>query len=185
MKKLSINVKVSLLFLLVFFITYGIDFFTFKSIPITDLILCTFADLAFILILRKIKTVYYLGILFFTVLAQYFGGMLKLYEIIPYYDVFLHFASGILLVLLADYLYTLLLTRYKKADVPLLIRLILDTAVAISAAAFWEIWEYSGDTLLKLQAQGGLDNTMRDIIAGTLGGIIGFFVMRKLLTKKL
>lgn len=41
-----------------------------------------------------------------------------------------------------------------------------------SAALFWEIGEYSLDRLAGTVTQGGLDNTMRDLIFGVTGAVL-------------
>lgn len=182
-KKISANLLISLILLVVYLATWLLDIFTLKQITLSSLLLCVGALLVFVGFLRKIKSRYYLGILFFTFFAQYLGAMLKFYKIIPIYDLLLHFASGILLVLLADYVYTLLLHRHKDYSIPNVIRLGFCGLASIASAAVWEIWEYTGDQLLGLQSQGGLDDTMTDIIAGSIGAVLGvlalWFIIKK------
>ena len=43
---------------------------------------------------------------------------------------------------------------------------------AIACAGAWEIWEFTTDSLFGLTAQNGLEDTMYDIICGTVGAII-------------
>ncbi|MEG0692608.1 MAG: hypothetical protein RR444_05950 [Oscillospiraceae bacterium] len=183
MKKISLNLKVSILLFIVYIATYVIDLFTAKIITISGVSLCIGALLLFTLFLRKMKSVYYLGILGFAFLSQYLGAMLNVYDIIPSYDFILHFSSGILLVFLADYFYEMIMRKHKDASVPEVIRLSFDFFASVASAALWEIWEYSGDVLLSLQSQGGLDDTMTDIIAGSTGAIIGVFLFRFILHK--
>lgn len=176
-KKPSVNLLVSLILLVVYLLTWLVDIFTAKQITLSSLLLCIGALLVFVGFLRKIKSRYYLGILFFTFFAQYLGAMLKFYTIIPIYDLLLHFASGSLLVLLADYMYTLLLHRHKDYSIPTVIRLTFCGLASIASAAVWEIWEYSGDKLIGLQSQGNLDDTMTDIVAGSIGAILGVLAL--------
>ena len=69
--------------------------------------------LLFILFLRNLKPLYYAIFSFFTVMAQYFGSMLGGYHAISFYDLLLHFSSGILLILVGYLLYTALVRRYE------------------------------------------------------------------------
>ncbi len=183
MKKTSLNLTVSIILFVVYIATYVVDLFTTKSISISSVALCVGAILAFALFLRKMKPIYYIGIVMFAFLSQYLGAMLNLYTIIPAYDFILHLSSGTLLMLLADYGYECLMKKYPQASVPDIIRLLLSFFVSVASAALWEIWEYSGDKLLGLQSQGGLDDTMSDIIAGTSGAIIGVFLLKFILNK--
>ena len=49
---------------------------------------------------------------------------------------------------------------------------------AFSAAGLWEIWEFAGDKLLGTTSQNAsLDDTMYDIILGSVSAIIKVFVL--------
>lgn len=52
---------------------------------------------------------------------------------------------------------------------------ILFTPMAFAAA--WEICEFSSDILIGTVSQSGLDDTMRDIVAGTLGGMLAIALL--------
>ncbi|MFZ2539380.1 MAG: hypothetical protein WAX04_10825 [Oscillospiraceae bacterium] len=183
MKKNSLNLKVSILLLVIYIATYVVDLFTTKAITISSVALCVAAILVLTLVSKKMKSMYYVGIALFAFLSQYLGAMLNVYTIIPTYDFILHFSSGTLLVLLADYGYECLIDKHPQASVPNIIRLLFTFFIAVASAAIWEIWEYSGDKLFGLQSQGGLDDTMTDIIAGSMGAIIGFFLLKSILNK--
>lgn len=185
MKKISfnLNLKVSIGLFIIYSMTFLIDRFTLQKITISSVLLCIGALLVYIGFLSRIDTRYYMGIAIFTFFAQYLGGMLRLYDVIPIYDLLLHFASGTLLVLLADYVFVLITKKHSECVVPLNVRVIFCFFGSVASAAAWEIWEYSGDILLSLQSQGGLDDTMTDIVAGTIGALIGVFVLRAILLK--
>lgn len=180
----NFNLKLSLGLLIIYAATWLIDLFTLQAIPTSAVILCIGALFVYILFLSRIDTKYYVGIAVFTFFAQYLGGMLNFYKIIPIYDNILHLASGVLLVLLADYVYSLIIRPHKNYSAPTAVRIGFGFLASVASAAAWEIWEYSGDTLLGLSSQGGLDDTMTDIIAGTIGAVIGIFVMILLLKKE-
>lgn len=182
-KKFSFNFnrKLSVVLFVIYLATYLFDMFTLQKITASSVILCIGALIAYFIFLSGIETRYYVGIAIFTFFAQYLGGMLRLYDIIPIYDLLLHFASGALLVLLADYVFVLMTKKHTEVVVPLKVRVIFCFFGSVASAAAWEIWEYAGDKLFALQSQVGLDDTMTDIIAGTIGAVIGIFVLRKLL----
>lgn len=183
-KKMSPNLVISIILFVVYAATYIIDLFTFKAITVSSAALCIGALIIYTLFLRWLKPLYYMGILVFTFFAQYLGGMLKFYEIIPIYDVILHLCSGTLLVLLADYLYEILAQKTGQKDTTAAVRLFFCFLFSTAAAAVWEIWEFSGDKLLGLSSQlNSLDDTMTDIVSGTIGAVIGtavlYFICRR------
>ena len=53
-------------------------------------------------------------------------------------------------------------------------------AVVMAVAAGWEIFEFAGDRVFGGQAQHGEVDTMTDMIAGTLGGVVTLVVARGL-----
>lgn len=183
-KNTIINLTISGILLVVYVAFFLIDLFTTKQITLSSFILCVGALTAYSIFLSRMDKKYYLGILVFTFFAQFLGGMLHFYLLIPSYDIILHLASGALLVLLADYIFNLISSRYPDKSVPEAIRILFCFFAAVASAACWEIWEYSGDKLLKLNSQlGSLDDTMTDIIAGTIGAVIGVVVLKLLFIK--
>lgn len=178
MKKDKINYWLTAVFFAIYLISFSIDFFTQKSITVVSFGMCIGALLLFFLFLRKLKPVYYIGIIIFTFFAQFLGAMLDMYTKIPIYDKILHLSSGILLVFLGHYAYELLTRKYENINVPLKIELFFCSLFSIASAGIWEIWEYSGDVLFNLSSQkDGINDTMTDIISGTIGAIIGTFLL--------
>ena len=111
--------------------------------------------------------------------------MLGGYHIISFYDLLLHFSSGILLVLVGDLLLTWLINRYQLSQLPTTFVVCFTLFFAIAAAGLWEVYEFCGDTFFHLQAQGGsLTDTMTDIIAGTIGAVFGVAVLVLSLRKR-
>lgn len=178
MKKNKINYWLTAVFFAIYLISFSIDFFTEQSITVVSFGMCIGALLLFFLFLRKLKPIYYIGIIVFTFFAQFLGAMLDMYTKIPIYDKILHLSSGILLVFLGHYAYELLTQKYNNLNVPLKIELFFSSLFSIASAGVWEIWEYSGDTLFDLTSQReGITDTMTDIIAGTIGAVIGTFLL--------
>lgn len=184
MKNHKINIIASISLFLLYVITIIVDMLTVQRIEGYAIALTIGALVGFFVFLRKFEPMYYLGILGFSFFAMYFGTMLKFYSIIPIFDLLLHFASGILLVFLGHYAYTLILSRCKDYTIPICITAFFSGLFSLASAAAWEIWEYSGDVLLGLSSQGGIDDTMTDIIAGSIGAVIGTSLLYFILKKK-
>ncbi len=115
-----------------------------------------------------------LGYHLFIFCAQWLGTYLRCYDYFFWWDIMLHFTSGILL----SYIGLLILMCLDKEGLLishhkwLLIALFMGT-VSLAGAAVWEIFEFSSDTLLGSYTQlGSLQDTMEDIIYGTLGAIV-------------
>ncbi len=113
MKASKQNTLLSVLLLIVYTITYAISFTWETPIAFYYYGMTAGTALLFILFLRNLKPLYYAIFSFFTVMAQYFGSMLGGYHAISFYDLLLHFSSGILLILVGYLLYTALVRRYE------------------------------------------------------------------------
>lgn len=103
----------------------------------------------------------------------FMGKMYNIYSILPWWDSFVHFISGILLGIGS----LLLLTIQVKEDVIKKLQPIFIATYgflsSVAAAGLWEIWEFAGDQLFGLNSQGNsLMDTMTDICMGASGGII-------------
>lgn len=183
------NLIASILFFLFYCIWFFVDTLTVKQVGMDSILLTLGASIAFFVFLRSFDSVYYLGILIFTFFAQFLGACLHFYEIFSLYDLVLHTCSGVLLALLAHYLFSRFVLK-EGEQVPVRVTLLVCFLFAVSCAAVWEIWEFSGDMLLGRQAQGSLIDTMTDIIGGTCGSIVGtvlvwiFFIRKKVTRQK-
>jgi len=105
----------------------------------------------------------------FTALAVGGGEMLDLYERLPWWDVFLHLKSGWLMALVTSFL----LLRYSDMRNPAAVAM-LSTSVAVNLGVSWEVFEYLMDNNLGWNMQkSGLDDTMSDLVADTLGAVLG------------
>lgn len=182
-KEKPVNLIASAVLFCVYVLTTVIDALTVRQISVSSSILCIGALIAYFVFLRRFEPLYYLGILVFTFFAQYLGACLHFYNIIPIYDLILHSASGVLLVLLAHYLLTAFFI--KDIQIPLRLTLLCCFLFSVAAAGIWEIWEFSGDVLFGLSSQGGsLTDTMTDIIAGSCGAVVGTILLELILRRK-
>ncbi|MFA5407432.1 MAG: DUF2238 domain-containing protein [Bacilli bacterium] len=113
----------------------------------------------------KVKTIY----LLFIFISADLGAVMGLYSSTLYYDKFVHFASG----LLTSWLFAQILGHYystREMDKSAFIFSIFCFNATI--ALFWEIMEYTLDLILNQQIQRGLTDTMTDMIAAVVGGIV-------------
>jgi len=120
---------------------------------------------------------------FFIFLALLLGRMYNMYSILPWWDLFLHFASGVLLGFLALAILKPLIGESNLKILPPLFIGIYILLFTISGAALWEFWEFAGDQLFGFDSQlNSLIDTMTDMIVGSLSGVIlsimGFLHMK-------
>ncbi len=104
--------------------------------------------------------------------TQFLGSYLGAYSYFSWWDIMLHLISGILvgymgLVLMITLEPTHLL--FEKRKIGLIVLVVF--AVSVTGAVFWEIFEFTSDTLLGTNTQlGSLRDTMGDLICGTIVG---------------
>lgn len=130
----------------------------------------------------------------FTFCAMFLGEIFDFYTRFSWWDTMLHFSSGILFSI-AGYLLFVSFNRENRIRRHLnpLSVLLFAICFSIACGVFWEIFEFAGDSLLGMNMQKwqsdasakewasmlndsnfsnpGLINTMKDIIADTLGSI--------------
>lgn len=110
----------------------------------------------------------YASVTVFILLSVFLGRGLHIYRLIPFWDKALHFLSGFIAVAVSKHLYYVLGGDIKN-------KVLLNffaIAFAIAVAGVWEIYEFTIDSLFNLKSQNGsLDDTMWDIILGTVSGL--------------
>ena len=115
----------------------------------------------------------------------FLGKMYYVYSILPWWDSFVHFISGILLGIGALLLLTI---QVKDKVIKQLSPIFIATYAflsSIAAAGLWEIWEFAGDQLFGLNSQGhSLIDTMVDICMGFSGAIIASILIYLYFKKK-
>ena len=149
---------------------------------IISLLLCVLTVFAGFLLNAKFRLFSFKTFIAFSallILSVFFGRALNFYAAVPYWDKFLHFASGFIFARSGRELYLRLGGSSEKKCLLLCFSLFS----AISAAALWEIWEFAGDSLFGLSAQNNsLRDTMLDITLGSASGLIQillcFFIYR-------
>jgi len=122
---------------------------------------------------RLFKFPMFLTIIIFILLSLYFGRVLGAYGKVPYWDKFLHFSSGFIIVKISKILYKKLNGNPKNK----FLLKFFSLSVATAAASLWEIFEFASDSIFKTAAQNNsLNDTMLDIIAGTISAVIAIFI---------
>lgn len=126
----------------------------------------------------------YITLCSFVLFASLLGTCFKFYDLIKWYDDFLHLWSGIIFTqigfVIVRYLFQGEINPRSIAFI-----LIFSFMFTMGCASLWEIWEFLGDTFLGLNTQvGGLVDTCVDMIDALIGAA---FIMPHIyiLTKRL
>lgn len=109
----------------------------------------------------------------FIFLALFLGKMYNIYVVFPWWDLFLHFISGILIGIVGLWLLSFLVSQNIFKNLSPIFKAIYVFIIATSSSALWEIFEFAGDRLLGFNSQlNSLVDTMGDICICVLGGLI-------------
>lgn len=107
----------------------------------------------------------------FVFLADYLGCVCRFYDYIIWYDVVIHFLSGVLSVKLGLFV----LEKFGVGK-NYIFNIIFSLITVMAIAGAWEIFEYACDFIFCLDMQKsiftGVRDTMQDMIAGLMGGIL-------------
>lgn len=164
-------------------ITFCLLFADTKGIPSASILGAYISAAVVFLLLFKFPLQFYIQFQIFQLLAMLLGSLLQFYTRYPFYDKVVHFLSGIILANIGFYLFCQLLKRAKNAPLEG-ITILFSGIFSTACAALWEIYEFTADHLLHTDMQGSNLDTMGDIIAGTLGGLL-YIVVYLLITKLL
>ena len=104
--------------------------------------------------------------------SQFLGSFLGAYGYFSWWDMMLHTISGVLIGYIALLIFLAADPKgriFESHQIKIVVLFVFATSIA--GAGIWEIIEFTGDTFLGMNAQlGSLQDTMIDIICGTLGG---------------
>lgn len=148
--------------------------------PLLDTVGMLAAVVAVTVVLWRVPFGVYSACMAFVLLAAA-GSLLNFYARVPYYDRYLHTASGLLLAHLGCYLAAWLLRRDGVTHAPRT-HLSLAFFFAAAGAGCWEIGEFSADQLLGAHVQGGNFDTMGDIVCGVAGALV-YCLVRLIVTR--
>lgn len=111
----------------------------------------------------------------FVFLAHFLGSIINLYQYIWWFDLFAHFISGILTLVVGKFI----LEEIEKTKITSkLIHFIYLIGFVAFVAVIWEIIEYSGDVIFNMNLQHNLEtgvvDTMEDMIIAMTGGLLSY-----------
>ena len=89
---------------------------------------------------------------------------------ISHVDSVMHLLGGVTLAMLVSGLLTQAVGNAWCPDTGTLIRLVLVISLVVTGAVFWEVYEWLSDRFLGTHFQVDLDDTMKDLVLGLLGG---------------
>ena len=111
------------------------------------------------------------------------NGLLDIYRVIPIYNKFTHFFSATVVAFI--FLISLFVfNEYYRGIAVNTFKILFDVIViTISFGVLWEFMEWIMDYFFNLNAQPGLNDTMGDLFADTLGGLfiafVGYFLIKR------
>jgi hypothetical protein len=123
----------------------------------------------------KIRFNYAIIVSYFAFLfgSQFLGSMKGFYNSISWWDIFLHCISGVLIACIALDLLDRLIDKKVRKGIGYWFIFIYVLSFAVFGGVLWEIYEFSVDHLLGTNTQGGGNvDTMTDLIADSVGGLI-------------
>ena len=172
-----INVLIASITILLFLI-YAVYYYTVDNIFMMNSSLVIIIVPLLIYIIDKIighkipQTIKFIYLLFFFFSAG-LGAIANFYNIVPYYDKFVHSLMGILI----SWLFVFLYDRYKKHQkYDLKICAVSLICFTSTVAVFWEICEFTFDMLFNKHVQRGNTDTMTDMMVAILGCLIVLFI---------
>ena len=122
----------------------------------------------------KYKMIYCL----FIFMADFLGCIVNLYKYISWYDLFIHFVSGIMSFVLGY-----LILEKSKLKLSGMVKFFYLVGFVAFVALCWEIIEFTGDQVFGLNLQHNMEtgvlDTMSDMIMGFMGGICSYIFISK------
>ncbi len=117
----------------------------------------------------RVQLLYYI----FLFVALDMGICCDMYKNVPYFDKVVHFGSGVLSTIVGY----AAIVYFKAKKTPTAFRVIVILGVSTLIAVAWEFFEFACDKFLGQNMQQlvsvGVDDTMFDLLAATVGSIIG------------
>jgi hypothetical protein len=173
-RKLVIFISsVYVLFMAALSIFYYTDDENFKSLVSIGGVVCGAIPLLLALFTKlQFNLPIIISYLIFLFGSQYLGSILGWYGL-GWWDTLLHLLSGSLLAFTGIALYERLVYRNAGKDISPWFVFLFTLSFSALGGIFWEIYEFSSDQLFGMTLQGGGNkDTMIDLIADTVGGLI-------------
>jgi len=122
------------------------------------------------------------GYYLFVFMAYFLGCVVNLYNTTDWYDVFVHFCSGIFTFFVGLFIFN----RINVCEGNLLFKMFFSFLMVMSIASLWELFEFGADNLLGMNLQHNKDtgvmDTMMDMLAafgGAVVSIVGYYLVKK------
>lgn len=121
----------------------------------------------------RIRIPLYLQLLYATLIftGGYMGSYLRFYDVWEPWDTIVHFYSGVMIVLWADYILRAVMRKHRF-QMPRWLHATVVTSFSALVAMLWEIGEFAADQMIGSRAQIDNYDTMIDMITGTLSALI-------------
>ena len=167
--------------MLIILTTIGVVLFDYRDSRLFTYIL-VIPTLLVPLVFRKSKIIYSdLDVLIYYIfifIAQVLGCICNLYNVIWYFDLVVHFVSG-----LFSFYIGLIIIKNFNLECSLFFKIFFCICFCGLIAVLWEIFEFSGDCLFNLNIQHnrstGVFDTMEDMIMAIIGSLVyafGFYI---------
>ena len=149
-----------------------------KLVPDISMILVLFLPRIFCKIFKfKISDALELLYIIFMILALFIGGVINLYNTTWWYDIVMHFISGLVTAVIG-LLVLNWFKMYKKSNK--LFNALYIIMFVLFIASLWEFLEYGIDVFLNQNMQHvietGVSDTMQDMLVAFLGSVIISFI---------
>lgn len=126
-----------------------------------------------------------LVIYIFIFIADFLGCVVNLFKYISWFDTFTHFLSGIFFFFVG----LRMLYLFKAYNKNIYLNIIFALGIVFASACIWEIFEFFMDSVFNMNLQHykdtGVLDTMEDIIACSLGGVLASIIYNKKFNDKL
>lgn len=144
----------------------------FLAIFLKDIKLLVFLIYLGILFILKLNSSLKFILITFGFLGYFLGFQVHLYKITNWYDIFVHFISGIYISLISIYI----LDKFKMFNKKnIIFNIVFITLFVLSISVLWEVIEYFVDNIFNSDMQRkatGVNDTMKDIICAFLGSLL-------------
>ena len=137
-----------------------------------------------LLLIRKLRTPSKIMLSIFIFLAQCLGTTLDFYNIFPWWDIMLHFSSGILIYFIAIDIILIICKKNKDVKLNKFIICLFAVCFSLAISNLWEIFEFSVDNIFNLDTQKtgelvgklAIKDTMTDLISSLCSTLLCFVI---------
>jgi hypothetical protein len=153
-------------------VIYLLDNQNFKFLISISGVFCGVIPLIMLLFTKiKLNLSFLLSYILFLFCSQFLGSIRGWYGL-GWWDVFLHYMSGILIAFFAIAVFERLVPQEASNNISPWFIFLYILSIATIGGVIWEFYEFSMDQLFGMTLQGGGNrDTMIDLIADTLGGL--------------